>query len=105
VAYLEFAELQAIRQNPMFMKDWIEKLDDFIKMSGSELLENAGKISHDQAKIKAELEFKKYKEKTKNDLSKVEKDFLKTLKDTQKKLEGNKAVKKAGKSQKCDDDE
>ena len=39
-AYLEFAELQAIRQRPMYMKDWIEKLDDFIKMSGSELSSN-----------------------------------------------------------------
>ena len=56
-AYLEFAELQAIRQKPMYMKDWIAKLDDFIKMSGSELLSNAGKISHDQAKFKAELEY------------------------------------------------
>ena len=44
-AYLEFAELQAIRQIPMSMKDWIAKLDDFIKMTGSELLQNTGKIS------------------------------------------------------------
>ena len=44
-AYLEFAELQAIRQVPMTMKDWIVKLDDFIKMTGSELLENSGTIS------------------------------------------------------------
>ena len=45
-AYLEFAELQAIRHTPMYMSDWIKKLDDFIKLSGSELLENAGKVSH-----------------------------------------------------------
>lgn len=44
-AYLEFAELQAIRQQPMSMKDWIAKLDDFIKVTGSELLKNSGKIS------------------------------------------------------------
>lgn len=86
-AYLEFAELQAIRQKPMHMKDWVQKLDDFIKMSDSELLENAGKISHEQAKIKAELEFEKYREKTKDELSKVEKDFLESIKATQKKLE------------------
>lgn len=42
-AYLEFAELQALRHIPMTMKDWIAKLDDFIKMTGSELLENPGK--------------------------------------------------------------
>ncbi|MGI6308332.1 MAG: virulence RhuM family protein [Dethiobacteria bacterium] len=86
-AYLEFAELQAIRQKPMYMKDWIAKLDDFIKMSGSELLQNAGKISHEQAKIKAELEYEKYREKTKGELTKVERDFLESIKETQKKLE------------------
>src|SRR3989339_413222 len=44
-AYLEFAELQAIRKVPMYMKDWIAKLDDFIAMTGSELLKDVGKIS------------------------------------------------------------
>ena len=92
-AYLEFAELQAIRQKPMYMKDWIAKLDDFIKMSGSELLSNAGKISHDQARLKAELEYEKYREKTKAELSQVEKDFIESLKDTQKKIEGKKPEK------------
>ena len=87
-AYLEFAELQAIRQKPMYMKDWIEKLDDFIKMSGSELLQHAGKISHEQAKIKAELEYEKYRQKQKDELSKVELDFLESIKETQKLLEG-----------------
>lgn len=85
--YLEFAELQAIRQKPMYMKDWVAKLDDFIKMSGSELLQNAGRISHEQAKIKAELEYEKYREKTKDELTKVERDFIKSIKETQKKLE------------------
>ncbi len=87
-AYLEFAELQAIRQKPMYMKDWIEKLDDFIKMSGSELLQHAGKNSHEQAKIKAELEYEKYRQKQKDELSKVELDFLESIKETQKLLEG-----------------
>jgi hypothetical protein len=86
--YLEFAELQAIRQKPMFMKDWVERLDEYLKFTGSELLKNAGSISHKEAKIKAELEYKKYMEKTKTELSKVEKDFLESLKNTQKKLEG-----------------
>lgn len=87
-AYLEFAELQAIRQKPMYMKNWSEKLDDFIKMSGSELLQHAGKISHEQAKIKAELEYEKYRQKQKDELSKVELDFLESIKETQKLLEG-----------------
>lgn len=89
-AYLEFAELQAIRQRPMYMKDWIEKLDDFIKMSGSELLDHAGKISHKKAKIKAELEYKKYKERSKGQLTQVERDFIEHVKNTQKKLEKKK---------------
>ncbi len=89
-AYLEFAELQAIRQRPMYMKDWIKKLDDFIKMSGSELLDHAGKISHEKAKIKAELEYEKYKERRKDQLTQVERDFIEHVKSTQKKLEQGK---------------
>lgn len=87
-AYLEFAELQALRKKPMYMKDWIEKLDDFIKMSGSEILENAGKVSHLEATTKAMLEFEKYKEKTKDELSEVEKDFIKTIGTAEKRLKG-----------------
>lgn len=86
-AYLELAELQAIKQKPMYMEDWMQKLDEFLKISGSNLLENAGKISHEQAKIKAELEFEKYREKTKDEPSKVEKDFLESIKAAQKELE------------------
>lgn len=86
-AYLEFAELQAIRQNPMTMKDWIAKLDDFIKMTGSELLQNAGKISKLEAENKALAEYTKYKETIKNELSEVEKHFLESVKETQKQIE------------------
>lgn len=89
-AYLEFAELQAIRQRPMYMKDWVGKLDDFIKMSGSELLDNAGKISHEKAKIKAELEYEKYKERSKDQLTRVEIDFIEHVKTAQKQLEQDK---------------
>jgi hypothetical protein len=89
-AYLEFAELQAIRQRPMYMKDWIGKLDDFIKMSGSELLDNAEKISHEEAKVKAELEYEKYKERSKDQLTRVERDFIEHVKTAQKKLEKGK---------------
>lgn len=91
-AYLEFAELQAIRQIPMTMKDWIAKLDDFIKMTGSELLENPGKISKLEAENKALAEYAKYKETIKDELSEVEKHFLESVKQTQKQLE--KKVKK-----------
>ena len=43
--YLEFAELQALNRKPMTMRDWIVKLDDFLKLSGRELLNHAGKIT------------------------------------------------------------
>lgn len=86
-AYLEFAELQAIRQKPMTMKDWIIKLDDFIKMTGSELLQNSGKISKLEAENKALAEYTKYKETIKNELSEVEKHFLANIKETQKQIE------------------
>lgn len=89
-AYLEFAELQAIRQRPMYMKDWIQKLDDFIKMSGSELLDHAGQISHETAKIKADSEYGKYKEKSKDELTQVEREFIDHVKSTQKQLENGK---------------
>lgn len=86
-AYLEFAELQAIRHIPMTMKDWIAKLDDFIKMTGSELLENPGKISKLEAENKALAEYAKYKETIKDELSEVEKHFLESVRQTQKQLE------------------
>lgn len=86
-AYLEFAELQAIRQIPMTMKDWIAKLDDFIKMTGSELLDNPGKISKLEAENKALAEYAKYKETIKDELSEIEKHFLEAVKQAQKQLE------------------
>lgn len=86
-AYLEFAELQAIRQIPMTMKDWIAKLDDFIKMTGIELLDNLGKISKLEAENKALAEYAKYRETIKDELSEVEKHFLESVKQTQKQLE------------------
>ncbi len=89
-AYLEFAELQAIRHIPMTMKDWLAKLDDFIKMTGSELLENPGKISKLEAENKALAEYAKYKETIKDELSEVEKHFLESVKQTQKQLEKKK---------------
>ena len=54
--YLEFAEFQAINHKPMYMKDWIQKLDDFLKLSGKELLTHAGVISAEVAKLKADTE-------------------------------------------------
>ena len=86
-AYLEFAELQALRKIPMYMNDWIKKLDDFIKMTGSELLTHSGKVSSFEATTKAELEYEKYKRLHNDELSKVEQDFLNAIKSTQKELD------------------
>ena len=61
--YLAFAETMAMQQTPMNMNDWAERLDMVISMNGRELLDNAGKISHQMAKDKSELEYKRYKEK------------------------------------------
>ncbi len=85
-AYLELAEIQAMNQVPMYMKDWVERLDFFIKMAGKDVLQNAGKISHQQAILKAKQEYEKYKEKYKNELSEVEKHFIKQLESDTKKL-------------------
>lgn len=89
-AYLELAELQALNRKPMYMQDWITRLDDFLRMVGNEVLQHAGVISHDQAVKKAELEYVKYKEKTKNELSRVEKDFVAFIDTTAKSLESKK---------------
>ena len=59
-AYLEFAELQAMNRKPMYMADWISKLDDFLKLSDREILRHAGKVSHDDAVAKAEIEFERF---------------------------------------------
>jgi len=85
-AYLEVAEIQAMNQTPMYMKDWIDRIDDFLKMTGKDILTHAGIISHNQAMKKANIEYEKYKEQTKNSLSNVEKDFIKTIDITAKKL-------------------
>lgn len=75
-AYIEVAEIQAMNKTPMYMSDWIMRLDEFLKMTGKDILEHAGKISHQIAMEKAHSEYEKYKEMTKDELSKVEKDFI-----------------------------
>lgn len=84
--YLEFAELQAKSHTPMYMKDWIQKLDDFLKLSGKELLTHAGTISAEVAKLKADTEYDKFKERTQYQLSPVELHFIENFEREQKKL-------------------
>ena len=88
--YLDFAEFQAQSHKPMYMKDWIQKLDDFLKLSGKELLTHAGTISAELAKQKANQEYDKFKERTQYELSPVEIHFLESFEKERKKLKNNK---------------
>ena len=84
--YLDFAELQAKSHQPMYMRDWIQKLDDFLRLSGKELLTHAGKISAELAKQKANAEYDKFKERTRYELSPVEIHFIENFEKEQRKL-------------------
>ena len=86
--YLDFAEMQAEEHRPMYMKDWINILDDFLRISRKDILTHAGKISAKLAKEKADAEYDKFKERTKNELSPVEIHFLENFEREQKKLLG-----------------
>ncbi|MBP7856715.1 MAG: virulence RhuM family protein [Prevotella sp.] len=84
--YLDFAELQAEEHRPMYMKDWINILDDFLRISRKDILNHAGRITAQLAKAKADAEYDKFKERTKNELSPVEIHFLEQFDREQKKL-------------------
>lgn len=84
--YLDFAELQAEEHRPMYMKDWIAILDDFLRISRKDILTHAGRISAQLAKAKADAEYDKFKERTKNELTPVEIHFLEQFEKEQKKL-------------------
>ncbi len=86
--YLDFAELQAKSHVPMYMKDWIKKLDDFLTLSGKELLTHAGTVSAEVAKLKADTEYDRFRERTQYQLSPVEIHFLEAFEAEQKKLKG-----------------
>ncbi len=94
-AYLDIAEVNAIQQKPMYMHDWIEILDGFIKMSRQDVLTNAGKISAELARQKANEEYEVYKSKSENDLSEVEKQFIASIEMTNRKLSTLKQNKKS----------
>lgn len=87
-AYLDLAELQAMRKKPMYMKDWIARLDDYLRMTDSEVLQNAGSVSHALAEQKAKEEYQKYKQLHSGELTPVEEAFLQSVEATAKKLEG-----------------
>jgi len=78
-AFLEIAEIQALDRTPMYMNDWIKQLDKFLQLTNKNILQHSGTISHQQAIEKAHNEYASYKEKVKNRISQVEKDFIKQI--------------------------
>ena len=83
--YLLFAESQAKRGNIMYMKDWVEKIDSFLKFNERDILHNLGKVSHEVAEALALKEFKKYHaEQEKNYISDFDREVKKLLKSRNK---------------------
>jgi hypothetical protein len=80
--YLDFAELQAIDQKTMTMKQWISKLDEFLVIGNRKLLDDKGNVSHIQAVKKAEAEYIKYRQ---TQMSRLESDFDRTVRQLAKK--------------------
>ena len=83
-AYLDIAEVRALNHDPMYMKDWLETIDDYLKMTRREILTTKGSISHKQAIEKAHAEYDKYKKKQDELLSNVEKDFIHSIEKLEK---------------------
>ena len=78
-AYLEIAEIQALNRSPMYMEEWLKQLDTFLTMTRKDILNHAGEISREKAINKAHYEYKKYKDRIKNRISRVESDFIKQI--------------------------
>ena len=78
-AYLDIAEVHALKKEPMYMKDWLETIDDYLKMTRRDILTSSGHISHKQAIEKAHAEYDKYKNRLDDTLSPVEKDFIESI--------------------------
>lgn len=79
--YFDFAEIQAIRHNPMYMSDYVDHLDNLLKATGEDVLTDAGKVSHAQALAKAKSEYQKYQVQN---LSPVEEAYLQNIKQIEK---------------------
>lgn len=86
-AYLDIAEVHALNQEPMYMKDWLETIDDYLRMTRRDILTTKGKVTHQQALEKAHSEYEKYKRNQEYILSPVECHFLESIGELDK-LEG-----------------
>ncbi|MBG9987793.1 virulence RhuM family protein [Aerococcaceae bacterium DSM 111176] len=86
--YFDFAEIQAMRQNSMYMSDYVEHLDRILSVTGEQLLDGSGKISHNKAMKKATEEYRKFQA---NNLSPVENEYLMHLKSVEKEVKRKKS--------------
>lgn len=85
--YFDFAEIYAVRHEHLYMKDYLKQLDSILSATGENVLQGAGKISHQKAMEKVDAEYKKYQEKT---LTPIEQAYLENLKSLEKKIEDKK---------------
>jgi hypothetical protein len=93
--YLDFAELQARSRRVMTMRDWIAKLDDFMRISDREILTHAGKVSHEAALARAEAEFEKFRRIEDAKPSPVEQHFIEAIEQVKQLEKGKRAKKKS----------
>ncbi|MCK9267255.1 MAG: virulence RhuM family protein [Alkaliphilus sp.] len=87
-AFFDLAELHAMNHEPMYMQDWLPQVDDFAERYGKGILQSAGTVSRQTAIEKATDEYKKYRKRILDFPTSVERDYLETIKQTQKKLKG-----------------
>lgn len=80
-AYLDIAEVRALAHEPMYMKDWLETIDDYLKMTRRDILTTKGRVTHKQAIDKAHREYEKYRKKQDELLSPVERHFIESIKE------------------------
>ncbi|HJD42787.1 MAG TPA: virulence RhuM family protein [Candidatus Mediterraneibacter quadrami] len=78
-AYLDIAEVHALNHEPMYMKDWLETIDDYLKMTRRDILKTKGSVTHKQALEKAHEEYEKYKKSEESRLSSVEQYFFDSI--------------------------
>lgn len=83
-AYLDIAEVRALNHEPMYMKDWLETVDEYLKMTRKDILTAKGSVTHIQAVEKAHREYAKYKQKQEERLSPVEQHFIESIRELEK---------------------
>ncbi len=83
-AYLDIAEVHALNHEPMYMKDWLQTIDDYLKMTRRDILTTKGVVTHQQAISKAHKEYEKYKEKQEDILSPVERHFIESIEELER---------------------